>query len=77
MKKEKNTIPYIITIYGTVNMAKKDIEDIRQELNETDIQYLIKKADSKYVELDEDEFKNMMHKEIKKQPRVSVEKKHI
>jgi len=55
LKKDRNYIPYIITMYGTLDTDKKSIEDMKEELAGTNIQYLITTADSKFVEVNEDE----------------------
>ncbi len=64
MEENKNYIPYIITMYGMLETNKENIEDIKEELEGTNIQYLINKADSKYIELDEVEL--CKNKNIKK-----------
>ena len=51
----KRYIPYIITMYGTLETDKESIEEMKEELQQTNIQYLINKIDSKFVELNEDE----------------------
>lgn len=62
LKKDKKYIPYIITIYGTLDTEKEGIEEMRKELGETNIQYLINIANSKYIEINEDEL--LRQKEI-------------
>ncbi len=51
----KRYISYIITMYGTLETNKESIEEMKKELEQTNIQYLINKVDSKFVELNEDE----------------------
>lgn len=58
MESNKSYIPYIITLYGVLETDKLSIEEMKGELAETNIQYLITKADSKFVEMNEDELKN-------------------
>lgn len=53
--KDNNYIPYIVTIYGTLKTDSEDIEKMKKELAETNIQFLISTADSKFVEVNEDE----------------------
>lgn len=55
MEDNKRYIPYIITMYGTLETDKESIEEMKEELQQTNIQYLINKIDSKFVELNEDE----------------------
>lgn len=57
MENNKFYIPYIITLHGVLETDKTSVEEMKEELAETNVQYLINKADSKFVELDEDEVK--------------------
>lgn len=57
VENNKRYIPYIITMYGTLETNKESIEEMKEELEQTNIQYLINKVDSKFVELNEDELK--------------------
>lgn len=56
MEDDKNTIPYIITMYGTLNTEATDFQSKKEELLQTNIQYLINKADSKFIEVNETEY---------------------
>lgn len=56
MDDNKNAIPYIITVYGTLNTEATDFENKKEELLQTNIQYLINKADSKFIEVNETEY---------------------
>ncbi len=49
-------------MYGTLDTNKKSIEDMKEELVGTNIQYLITTADSKFVEVNEDEIKRQQEK---------------
>lgn len=64
MKNKQKTIPYIITIYGTLNTDSDEFEKMKEELYDTNIQYLINKADSKFIEVDEEEMKNLNKKGV-------------
>lgn len=56
MEDNKNTIPYIITMYGTLNTEATDFQSKKEELLQTNILYLINKADSKFIEVNETEY---------------------
>lgn len=60
MKQNKKVIPYIITIYGTLETETDNIEKMKEELNQTNIQFLISNSDSKFVEVNEDELNRMI-----------------
>ena len=48
MEENKVVVPYIVTIYGTIDMERKGLDEIKDELSKTNFQYLINKADSKF-----------------------------
>jgi len=54
MKDNKNYIPYVITMYGTLNTESNEYDKQLEELYGTNIQYLISKADEKFVEPNKD-----------------------
>lgn len=54
MKSKKILVPYIITIYGNIESKEKTLENIKDDVLKSNINFLISKADSKYVEIDEE-----------------------
>lgn len=57
MENNKNFLPYIITIFGTLNTESNDLDKMQEELRQTNFNYLISHADRICVEADIDELK--------------------
>lgn len=57
MEENKNFLPYIITIFGTLKTESNEFDKMQEELRQTDFNYLISHADKICVEADIDELK--------------------
>lgn len=59
MEKNKNVLPYMITILGTIETESDEFEKMEEELLQTNKQYLISHADAIFIEADKEEFERI------------------
>lgn len=59
MEKNKNVLPYMITILGTIETESDEFEKMEEELHQTNKQYLISHADAIFIEADKEEFERI------------------
>lgn len=64
MEENKNILPYIITIYGSLKTESNDIDKMQEELMQTNKQFLISNANEIFIEVDRDEY-NKINKDSK------------
>lgn len=62
MEKNKNVLPYMITILGTIETESDEFEKMEEELLQTNKQYLISHADAIFIEADKEEFERIKKK---------------
>lgn len=71
MKKNKNVLPYTITVIGTLETESDEFEKMEQELLETNKEYLISHADAIFIEADKDEFERIRKNDSNVKNRIS------
>lgn len=59
MEDNKNILPYMITILGTIETESDEFEKMEEELHQTNKQYLISHADAIFIEADKEEFERI------------------
>lgn len=76
MEDNKNILPYMITILGTIETESDEFEKMEEELLQTNKQYLISHADAIFIEADKEEFERIK-KNGKNNVRISEKLKNV
>lgn len=71
MEKNRNILPYTITIIGTLETESDQFEKMEQELLETNKEYLISHADAIFIEADKNEFERIRKNDSNVKNRIS------